>query len=89
MPIQSHYVKMLTNKNQVVLKALGEKLHQQRKAKKLSLRQLASIADVDYSQIDKIEKGRLNITIITLISIADALGMSPGELLDYNPEERP
>ncbi len=80
---------MLTNKNQVVLKALGEKLHQQRKAKKLSLRQLASIADVDYSQIDKIEKGRLNITIITLISIADALGMSPGELLDYNPEERP
>ncbi|MET6999478.1 helix-turn-helix domain-containing protein [Chitinophaga defluvii] len=80
---------MLTNKNQVVLKALGEKLHQQRKAKKLSLRQLASIADVDYSQIDKIEKGRLNITIITLISIADALEMSPGELLDYNPEERP
>lgn len=80
---------MLTKKNQVVLKALGEKLHQQRKAKKLSLRQLASIADVDYSQIDKIEKGRLNITIITLISIADALGMSPGELLDYSPEERP
>lgn len=80
---------MLTNKNNAVLKALGEKLYQQRKAKKLSLRQLASIADVDYSQIDKIEKGRLNITIITLISIADALEMSPGELLDYNPEERP
>jgi len=80
---------MLINKNNAVLKALGEKLYQQRKAKKLSLRQLASIADVDYSQIDKIEKGRLNITVITLISIADALEMSPGELLDYNPEERP
>jgi len=67
-----------------ILKKIGETLHQKRKEKKLSMRKLANIAGVDYSQIDKIEKGRLNCTILTIIAIGEALEISVGELLEYN-----
>ncbi len=69
-------------RSEEILKKVGAKLNKARKAKKLSMRALASLAGVDYSQIDKIEKGRLNCTILTVIAIADALGVPASKLID-------
>jgi transcriptional regulator with XRE-family HTH domain len=69
-------------RSEEILKKVGAKLNKARKAKKLSMRSLASLAGVDYSQIDRIEKGRLNCTILTVIAIADALGVPASKLID-------
>lgn len=59
------------------IKQFGEKLKEFRKASKLSIRALAAIADIDYSQIHRIEKGQVNPTLTTIYVLADALGITP------------
>ena len=46
--------------------------------------QLAYEADVEYSQIAKIERGLLNTTISTIQILAQALGVKPAELFQFN-----
>ncbi|HEY4194714.1 MAG TPA: helix-turn-helix transcriptional regulator [Mucilaginibacter sp.] len=85
-------------KSAEVLKAIGEKLYLARmsysgpEGKKrslgkpgISLRDLADVAKVKHTQIDAIEKGKSNATILTLIAITDVLGVDLCELLNYKP----
>lgn len=65
----------------------GKKLSQIRKAKKLSFRQLAMRCDVDYSDIKKIEKGEVNIRLLTLISLSKGLSVLPQDLLDFEVDD--
>ncbi|MCW3462061.1 helix-turn-helix domain-containing protein [Chitinophaga nivalis] len=60
----------------------GEKLRKLRKGKKLSMRQLALLADIDHSQIRKIEIGAISPTVPTLYSLAEALGITPCDFFD-------
>lgn len=81
-------------KSAKVLKSIGQKIKQERKAfrhfneKKgkevvgISLRDLAELANVSHTQIDDIENGRLNPTVLTLLSITEALGINIGDLFD-------
>jgi transcriptional regulator with XRE-family HTH domain len=62
----------------------GEHLKVVRKSKKLSLRDMADMCSLDNSNISKIEKGKLNITLTTIIELAKGLGVHPKELLDYD-----
>ena len=64
----------------------GEHLEKIRKAKKLSLRDVADMCSLDNSNISKIEKGKINITLGTIIELAKGLGVHPKELLDYDFE---
>lgn len=52
---------------------LGEKLRKLRDEKDLSLRELAALADTDYSQIHRIEIGQISPTAVTLENLAEAL----------------
>lgn len=83
-------------KSAEILKLIGQKLHNARmnymgsEGKKrslgkpgISLRDLASVAHVKHTQIDAIEKGKSNATILTLIAIADVLNMDLCEILNY------
>ena len=54
-----------------------------RKSKKLSLRKLSDIADVDFSQIHRIEKGESNPTITMVIALANALEIKPAKLIEF------
>ena len=43
---------------------------------------LALLAELDRSYVGGIERGEHNVAIVNLIRLADALGVSPSELLN-------
>lgn len=77
---------MDNKKKKEALIKFGKRLSQIRKAKKLSFRELATLCDVDYSDLKKYEKGEVNITIATLIDISIGLKVHPKELLNFDAE---
>jgi len=74
---------MNSTRNEKILKKFGKHLEKIRKEKKLSLRKLADIADVDFSQIHRIEKGESNPTLTMILTLAEALEISVQELFDF------
>lgn len=66
------------------LEHLGHRIKLLRKEKGLSLRQLAQLCDIDYSDISKIEKGQRNIQVFTILELAKGLGIHPKELFDFD-----
>jgi transcriptional regulator with XRE-family HTH domain len=65
------------------LKEFGLQIRKFRKAKKLTLEGLAFEADIELSQVHRIEKGKINPTLTTILLLADALEISPSKLFDY------
>ena len=47
------------------------------------MREFALQADMEYSQLSKIERGVTNPTLSTVAFLADALGVSHQELFDF------
>jgi transcriptional regulator with XRE-family HTH domain len=74
---------MVTKKNQVILQRFGAHLEKLRKDRGLSLRELSYACNLDNSKISKIEKGMINITMITILDLAMGLEISPTELLNF------
>lgn len=66
-----------------IQKKFGDKLQKFRSAKGLSLRALAANCDIDDSKISKIENGRFNIKLSTIVELAKGLGVEPKDLLDF------
>jgi transcriptional regulator with XRE-family HTH domain len=64
-----------------IAKRLGKKIKLARVEQDMSQSNLAHAADIDSSHIGKIERGELNITVVTLYRIAEALKCSPAALL--------
>lgn len=56
--------------------AIGERIAQLRKAKKLSQQKFSYEAEIERSYLTHVEKGRKNISIETLTKITDALEIS-------------
>jgi transcriptional regulator with XRE-family HTH domain len=77
---------MITPGDKKNLKRFGENLQKLRKDKGLSLREMSYACSIDNSKIAKIEKGRINITLTTLLQLASALEIHPSSLLDYELE---
>jgi transcriptional regulator with XRE-family HTH domain len=71
-------------RNQKYLNAFGENLKRLRNAKGMSQEKLALATEVDYQQIYRIEHGKINTTISTILSIARALNVHPKELLNFD-----
>ncbi|MEO6521015.1 MAG: helix-turn-helix transcriptional regulator [Mucilaginibacter sp.] len=74
---------MIKGSDKITLKQLGDRLKTLRLAKKLTFRKMALRCNVDFSDIQKIESGKVNITVITLIELAKALEVEPMELLNF------
>lgn len=64
----------------------GEKLKTLRTAKGLTLEQLAFEAEMEISQVHRVEKGKINPTLTTLTALASGLGITIAELLGNNLE---
>jgi len=58
-------------------KAFGETLRYLRKKRGLSQESLAMVSELDRSYIGGIERGERNISLLNIIRIANALGISP------------
>lgn len=61
------------------------KVREVRKAKGMSIRDLAAISGVSKSQICRIENNLMHPTMYTLCLLADALGVEPEELYFSRP----
>ncbi len=63
------------------LKKIGANITKARKVKKLTIQELAYLCDMEKSNLIPIEKGRINITMGTLLKISQALEINPKDLL--------
>ncbi|MFD5226310.1 helix-turn-helix domain-containing protein [Microbacterium sp. NPDC058342] len=61
---------------------IGELISDARKRRGITQDELAVLTQIDSSNIRGYEKGRAMMGIPTLVRIADALRVAPGELLD-------
>lgn len=64
-------------REQKILKDFGESLKKFRTDKKLSLRALADIAEMDFGNINEIENGKINPSLTTIVLLAEALEIDP------------
>jgi transcriptional regulator with XRE-family HTH domain len=76
----------MKEKDKKRLKKVAAHLKKLRTKKGIGVRELSSLCDVDYAKISKIENNKANLTITTLIELAEGLGVHPKELLDIEFE---
>ena len=70
-------------KNENLQRKFGAKLAYVRKLKKLSQMKLAEMVDMNFNYIGQIERGEANVTIQTMIILANALDVEMKELFDF------
>jgi transcriptional regulator with XRE-family HTH domain len=68
-------------REQKIIRDFGERLKKFRTDKKLSLRALADIAEMDFGNINEIENGKINPSLTTIVLLAEALQIDPADLL--------
>lgn len=70
----------MDNKETILLK-FANHLTKIREERGLSIRQLAAETGLEYSQLQRIEKGKVNLAFTTLVKIAEGLDLELSELL--------
>ncbi|GAB2842652.1 helix-turn-helix domain-containing protein [Ferruginibacter profundus] len=71
----------MNDKERILLK-FANNLKKIRLGKGVSIRQLAASSGLEYSQLQRIEKGKVNFAFTTLIAIAQGLEVEVSELFD-------
>ena len=61
----------------------GNHVKKLRLSRHLSLRELATQCNIDYSDISKIEKGLRNIQLSTILELSKGLEIHPKELFNF------
>ena len=64
-------------------KKFGKNLRAIRKSKGLSLLDVSYNCNLDYSKISMIELGKVNLTLKTIVELANGLEVEPMELFDF------
>jgi transcriptional regulator with XRE-family HTH domain len=75
---------MTTTEKEILKKRFGSTIQQLRKNKGRTLRQVASNCNLDNSKIAKIEDGKFNISLSTIVELARGLDEHPSRLLEGN-----
>ncbi|MBP6540838.1 MAG: helix-turn-helix transcriptional regulator [Saprospiraceae bacterium] len=78
---------MLDMRNSNFIKYLGLKIRTIRISKGYSQQHLANLCDVELSNINRIELGKINTSVAHAKLIADALDVHIKELFDFNELE--
>lgn len=65
------------------MKLLGQRIREVRLSKGISLETLALDAGIEYSQVSRIELGKINTSISHLFLIASVLKVKPSELVSF------
>ncbi len=66
---------------------VGTNVRKARQAKDLTQEQLAFEAKLDLTYVGGIERGRRNPSLLVLAKLANALGVSPADLLQAAPSK--
>jgi transcriptional regulator with XRE-family HTH domain len=70
----------------VILTLFGERVRVLRQARGLSQEALALAAGLDRTYIGGVERGERNISLLNIQKIAQALNVSPADLLKFEQE---
>lgn len=80
---------MKYNKDQQeFLSKIGANIGKHRKKKKLSFRGLSQRCDIDFADLNRIEKGLRNITLLTAMELCRGLDIHPKELFEFEMPEK-
>ena len=72
---------MVENKKNEIALTVGNRVRSIRRSKGLTIEQLACDIGVEYTQLSRIERGRINTSIFNLFLITKALNTSFSELV--------
>jgi transcriptional regulator with XRE-family HTH domain len=70
-------------KDKILLAKFGRHIKKLREERGLSLRELSYACEIDNSKISKIEMGKINITLLTVLELAKGLEIPPADLLHF------
>lgn len=59
---------------------VGRKIRQLRNSRKMTMEQLALESGMDYSQLSRIERGKINTSVYQIYVIAKALHINPEDI---------
>ena len=77
----------MEDQDQLILDRFGKRVQQLRKATGMNVRDFAIHADMDHTHLNKIEKGKKNTTLLTIMKLAEGFGVEPPVLFtDEDPE---
>ena len=65
-----------------ILRKLGQRLNYLREKQNLTISELAARSGLDPDMIGKIEAGEVDPALVVIFALVEALGVSPGELVD-------
>jgi transcriptional regulator with XRE-family HTH domain len=68
-----------------VLKEIGQRVHSARVAAGFTQEAAAHAAGIDYKRFQRVEAGEVNVTVRTIVRIAEALGVTFWQLLGAAP----
>ena len=74
---------MISEVQKDTLIKFGRHLQVLRKSKNLSLRKLALNCNIEHADIKRYENGEINLSFLTINELANGLGVSVKELMDY------
>ncbi len=77
---------MLSTLEDEISQRTGRAVKRRREALGLSLRTLAAKSGISSSMISDIERGAKSPTVVTVVRLAEALGVGAGSLVDGGPE---
>lgn len=72
---------MTESDDSLIKQAFGARLREMRKQKGFSQEGLALACGLDRTYIGGVERGERNISLVNIQKIADAIGVSPSELM--------
>lgn len=78
------FLAVVNKQRHIHIITLGEKVKKLRKQKGLTQLQLSIDSGVPLSQINAIEGGRINTTVLTLVKISSTLNVNLKELFDFD-----
>jgi len=71
----------MSNADTEILQVFGANLKKIRLAKGYTLRDVEAASNIDNGAISKIEAGKINITILTIVKLAQALEVEVNDLI--------
>jgi transcriptional regulator with XRE-family HTH domain len=75
-------------KKRIILQRFGKRIKNLRKIYKMSQEKLAEKADLSTNFVGSLERGEKEPKLVTLVKIANAFGITVGELLSYPDDKR-
>ena len=74
---------MNKTRDEIKLKEFGENFRNLRRSMKLTQKALSLEAEIEVSQISRIETGKVNATVTTILQLSEAMNIHPSKFFDY------